>query len=70
MASEDFEWAQGIDLSQFEEGEYLIVIDKKIVAHTKDNLKQVLEKVRREYKGKTPLVVKVPGKETLILMLL
>ena len=68
MGSEDFEWLAGVDLSKFEEGEYLIVIDKKIVAHTKEDLKSILEKVRREFKGKTPLVVKVPSRETLILI--
>ncbi len=68
MESEDFEWLGGIDLSKFEEGEYLIVIDKKIVAHTKENLKSVLEKIRKEYKEKTPLVAKVPSKENLILI--
>jgi len=67
MGKEDFEYLAGIDLSKFEEGEYLIIIDKKIVAHAKEDLKSILENVRKEYKGKIPLVVKVPSKETLIL---
>jgi len=40
------------------------------VAHTKEDLKSGLENVRKEYKGKMPLVVKVPSKETLILGLI
>ncbi len=39
MKEEDFELPAGIDFSKFEEGEYLIIVDKKIVAHTKEDLK-------------------------------
>ena len=67
MKEEDFELPAGIDFSKFEEGEYLIIVDKKIVAYTKEDLKSALENVKKEYKGKMPLVVKVPSKETLIL---
>jgi len=67
MTSKDFEWFLKEDIRKYKEGDYVIVVNKKVVARARDNLKSALKKVRKEYAGKTPLVVKIPSKETLIL---
>ena len=67
MVSKDYEWFLHADLKEYEENEYVIIIDQKVVARAKENLKVALDEVRKRYKGKTPLLAKVPSSETLIL---
>ncbi len=67
VTSEDHDWFMNADLSQYAEEEYVIIIDKKVVAHAKENLKQVLREIIAKNKGKMPLVAKVPSKNALIL---
>jgi len=67
MSSKEFELFSSMDLNKYEEGEYIIIVGKKVVAHAKENLKDVLQRVRKQYAGEVPLVAKIPSKETLIL---
>lgn len=67
MPSRDYEWFMKADKSKYKEGEYVIIVDQRIVAHTKNRLKEVLDRVRKRYANKTPLVAKIPSKETLVL---
>jgi SepF-like predicted cell division protein (DUF552 family) len=63
----DYEWFLNTDLSEYEENEYVIIIDQKVVTRAKEDLKAVLSEIRNKYNEKTPLVAKVPSSETLIL---
>lgn len=46
--------------------EWIAVIDNKVVAHGR-KIGVVLKEVERIYPKKNPLIIKVPGKETMIL---
>ena len=46
--------------------EWIAIVDKKIVSHGKD-VKKVFNEARKQYPNKTPLISKVPGKQTMIL---
>ena len=48
------------------EGKYLVFVDGKLVAKGKD-LRRMLARVRRQYTGEVPCIVKVPEEGTLIL---
>lgn len=68
MASKDYEWFLNADLREYEENEYVIIIEQKVVARAKENLKAALDEIRKKYKGKIPFVAKVPPSETLVLI--
>lgn len=46
-------------------GEWVAIINKKVVAHEK-SVKKLISKVKESYPKITPFVVKVPAKEILI----
>ena len=55
------------DLSKYI-GEWIAIVDDKIVAHGKD-VKKIYEEAKKNYSKKRPLITKVPEKETMILIL-
>ncbi len=57
---EDITWFAQADLSQYE-GEYVAILDKKIVDHSK-NAKELLERIKNNFK-RLPAIAKVskPG---------
>ncbi|MBU0898935.1 MAG: hypothetical protein KKB03_01645 [Nanoarchaeota archaeon] len=46
--------------------EWIAVVDNKVVSHGK-NAKKVFQEAKHKFPGKSPLITKVPGKETMIL---
>jgi len=46
-------------------GEWVVIIDKAIVAHG-ENVKKLLKEVKKKYPDETPFIAKVPIKEILI----
>ena len=52
------------DLNEYA-GEWIVIAEGKIVAHG-DEVKQVVEEAKRKFGDKRLLLVKVPGKETMI----
>jgi len=46
--------------------QYIIMIDKKVVAHGKD-IVSMLAAVRKKYPHKTPFIAKIPEKSVLVL---
>ena len=55
------------DLSKYV-GEWIAIIDDKIVAHGHD-VKKIYKEAKERYPKKRPLITKVPEKETMILIL-
>ena len=52
------------DLSEYA-GEWVAIVSKKVVAHGQ-NVKLLMQKVKKEYPSVTPFITKVPLKEILI----
>lgn len=46
-------------------GEWIVIAKQKIVSHGKD-IALVLEEAKRKYPDETPLLIRVPDKETMI----
>lgn len=68
MPSKDYEWFLKADKSKYKEGEYVVIIDQKVVATARENLKEVLREVRKKFPSKIPLIAKIPSTDTLILV--
>ena len=47
-------------------GEYIIMIDEKVVEEGKD-IENMLQRTREKYPGKIPLVAKIPEEEVMVL---
>lgn len=47
-------------------GNWVAIVDDEVVASGK-NVKEIYEKVKREYPEKKPLFTRIPDKETMIL---
>ena len=63
--SKNFQAFLKLDLSKYL-NQYVVMIDKKVVASGKD-IVSMLKSVRREYPRKTPLIAKIPEKSVLVL---
>ncbi len=63
--SENFQAFLRLNTSKYV-NEYLVIIDKKVVAHGKDIVK-MLKSVRKKYPHKTPFIAKIPEKAVLVL---
>ncbi len=59
MVDDDYRWFLREDLSRYA-GMWIAIIDKKVVVSDKDVAK-VVEKVKKVYPDKNPLVTKVKG---------
>lgn len=46
--------------------QYIVMVDKKVVAHGKD-IVSMLKSVRKRYPDKTPFIAKIPEKSLLVL---
>mgnify|MGYP001558238633 CR=1 FL=1 len=58
VATRNFQWYVNTNFSKYI-GEWIAVIDQKVVAHSR-NLKEVMVKVEKEFKGQTPFVARIP----------
>jgi hypothetical protein len=56
-----------LDDSQYEAGEYLVMIDEEVVRHGR-NLKQMVEEVEQEYPDQIPFIAKVPHEGVMVLV--
>jgi len=48
------------------EGQYIVMIDGKIITHGKE-IDKILPNIKKRYPEKTPLVTKIPRAEAMIL---
>jgi len=60
----NYEWFLKKDLKDYA-GKWLAIIDKKVVASGKD-VNQIINKVKKEYPNKKPLITKVKDKLTIL----
>lgn len=65
--SKEFEFFVKTDLSRYG-GKYVAIVEDEVVA-SGDNAKKVLEEAKKKFPDKTPLLAKIPKKESLILEL-
>jgi len=65
MEDNDLKWFAGADLSKHE-GEYVIILNQRIVVHGK-NLKKMLNEFRKKHPNKIPKVAKIPEENLLVL---
>ena len=65
--SENFQAFLKLDTSKYV-NQYIVMIDKKVVAHGKD-IVSMLKSVRKRYPHKTPFIAKIPEKSLLVLWL-
>ena len=63
--SENFQAFLKLDTSKYV-NQYIVMIDKKVVAHGKD-IVSMLKSVRKRYPHKTPFIAKIPEKSLLVL---
>lgn len=63
--SENFQAFLKLDTSKYV-NQYLVMIDKKVVANGKD-IVSMLKSVRKKYPHKTPFIAKIPEKAVLVL---
>ncbi len=63
--SHNFQTFLKLDTSQYLD-QYIVMIDKKIIAHGKDII-GLLKSVRKRYPHKTPFIAKIPEKSVLVL---
>lgn len=61
---QDYEWYVKTDFSQYT-GKWLAILDKKVVAVGR-TIQEVLEKVKKEYPAKRPLVTKIRDKLSIL----
>jgi len=64
IKQENYEFYLGTNVNKYI-GEWVAIVDKKIVAHGK-NVKEVMKEARLEFPKKRVLLVRVPDKETMI----
>ena len=57
---DNFECFLELDISRYL-GEWVAIENKRIIAHNED-----LDKLKKEIKGRRPLITKIPKKETMI----
>lgn len=62
---ENFNFYREHDLSKYG-GKWAIIVNKKVV-ESGDDLKQLMEKVKREYPDEEPLVARIPSGKALVL---
>lgn len=65
--SKNFQAFLKLDTSKYL-NQYIVMIDKKIIAHGKD-IVSMLKSVRKKYPHKTPFIAKIPEKALLVLWL-
>lgn len=63
--SENFSAFLKIDAKKYA-NQYIVIIDKKVVANGRD-IAALLKNVRRQYPKKTPFIAKVPEESALVL---
>tara|TARA_Y100000310_G_C20122453_1_gene552080 strand:+ start:98 stop:295 length:198 start_codon:yes stop_codon:yes gene_type:complete len=56
----NYEWFLDKDLTQYQ-GKWVAIIDKKIIAFEKD-VSKLINKVKKEYPNKKPLITKIRNK--------
>ena len=67
MVSRDYEWFIQTDTSKYK-GKYVIIKDQRVVC-SGENLKELMDKFKREHPGKTPIITKIPKDEILVLVI-
>lgn len=65
MASKEFDFYLKADLSKYE-GEYIAIIEDKVVASGK-NAKKVFEEAKKKFPDKLPTLAKIPKDDALVL---
>jgi len=64
--SKNYEWYITADTSEFE-GKWIAVVNQRVIAHG-ENAKDVLEEAERKFPDTVPSIIKVPKRETLVLL--
>ncbi len=65
--SKEFDFFVKADLSKYK-GLYVAIVNDKVVS-SGDNAKVVWEEAKKRFPDKTPMLVKIPKEETLILVI-
>jgi orotate phosphoribosyltransferase-like protein len=61
----NYEYFMKNDFSRYE-GKWVVIVNKRVVA-TGNNIKKMLEKVKKEFPTSEPFLAKIPSKRALII---